>query len=308
MVSGKGGVGKTTFALALGMNAARRGLRVLFAQMKAFDGCRLLKRDDCSVARPIGPGSNLWTVNLDPQKSVEQFGTLRLKKQGLMRALLTNRATKAFIEAIPGLESLAMLGRTWYYTIEENGHGRLKFDLVLLEMPGLGHLTRLLRLPEIVLDSVPDGPLRNDAHQIASLLRDRQRSCIILVTMAEEMPVQETMELLNTLEEIEHRPEALVINGLYPDMLTKDRNMRLVMGTDLGVFDDPWTKEIIRQARLFGSRRLLNDFWIDRLRQLTSIPFILMPRLFVPQPGIEEIETLSDRMKAMEQHPYEPFL
>ena len=296
MISGKGGVGKTTFAAALAVRAARRNRRVLLAQMNSPRGLGQLL--GCEEPKPEAKSAKgiegLSIVNLDPQRAVEQFGSLRLKHKALMRTLLHNRAVKFFIRAIPGLDALSLMGRTWYYTIEENGDGEYRFQTVILETPGLGHLVRLLRLPEIVLDAVPDGPLRNDAHQIASLIRDPQRCSVVVVTLAEELPVRETIELQASLVDADYRIALTVVNGLYPSVLTENPLLERFAAMDKDRFDDPAIGELSRKARLFHNRRAMNETWLAELLASLKSPSLLLPRFFVPALGSDEVRALAD--------------
>lgn len=297
LVTGKGGVGKTSFASALAVRLVAARRRVLLAQMKAPPGLgRMLDSvDPQPQALPTDTVPGLWTVNLDPRRAVEQFGALRLKRKTVMRTLLNNRAVRFFVEAIPGLESLAMLGRTWHYTIEEE-NGQSRFQMVILETPGLGHLVRLLRLPEIVLDSVPDGPLRNDAHQIASLLRDRQRCAIVAVTLAEELPVRETVELEHSLAEAGHTTALTVVNALYPPFLTQNPLLDRVLKLRLDEETDQTMAEMVRQVRLFHTRRVVNETWLRRLLDQIDTPCLLLPRYFVPTLGLTEVTALAEHL------------
>jgi anion-transporting ArsA/GET3 family ATPase len=247
-------------------------------------------------ALPTDAVPGLWTVNLDPRLAVEQFGSLRLKRKTIMRSLLNNRAVRFFVDAIPGLESLAMLGRIWHYTIEEDDDGSFRFHTVILETPGLGRLVRLLRLPEIVLDSVPDGPLRNDAHQIASLLRDPERCSIAAVTLAEELPVRETLELERSLVAAGHHTALTVVNGLYPSFLTQTPLLDRILELDAGEVSDSGLAEMIRQARLFQTRRAVNETWLQELLNRTRSPCILLNKYFVPALGFREVTALAEQL------------
>ena len=291
-------MGKTSFAAALAVRGALKGRRVLLAQLKAPSGLgRLLGSEEPKPeALPTDAVPGLWTVNLDPRLAVEQFGSLRLRRKTIMRSLLNNRAVRFFVDAIPGLESLAMLGRIWHYTIEEEEDGRFRFHTVILETPGLGRLVRLLRLPEIVLDSVPDGPLRNDAHQIASLLRDPERCSITAVTLAEELPVRETLELERSLADAGHRTALTVVNGLYPSFLTRTPLLDRILKLGADDVSDSELNEMIRQARLFQTRRAVNETWLRELLNRTRSPCILLNRYFVPALEFREVKALAEQL------------
>ena len=105
-----------------------------------------------------------------------------------------NRVTKAFLRAIPGLDDYALLGKAWFHTTEEK-RGKPVWDTVVFDMPASGHSVSMLRVPWVIIDTVPEGPLTRDARTIKELLCDPARTAAVLVTLAEEMPVNEAIEL-----------------------------------------------------------------------------------------------------------------
>src|SRR5579863_8902109 len=116
IVTGKGGVGKTTVCAAEALALAARGGRVLVAMCNAKErlstmlGSELIGSDVKLVAR------NVWAVNIDPEKAVEEYGRMMLKVPALARALFDNRYTRTFFRAVPGVYEWSMLGKAWWHT------------------------------------------------------------------------------------------------------------------------------------------------------------------------------------------------
>src|SRR6185369_6757696 len=109
-----------------------------------------------------------------------------------------NRVTKAFLRAIPGLDDYSLIGKAWFH-VEEEKRGKPVWDTVVFDMPASGHSVSMLRIPWVIIDTVPEGPLTRDARTVRQLLCDPARTSVVLVTLAEEMPVNEAIELESKL-------------------------------------------------------------------------------------------------------------
>ena len=217
LVTGKGGVGRSTVAAALAAACARRGRRTLLYEASAKD------RFGSFFARaPVGTEiveleRNLFAVNTNPGASLEEYGLMVLRFKRIYKLVFENRITKYFLRAIPGLDDYAILGKVWYHTTEEH-KGKPVWDTIVFDMPASGHTLSMLRIPRIILDTVPEGPLTRDARTIEELLLDPVRTALALVTLAEEMPANEARELAALLDDQVKLPVAnLIINQIYPD-------------------------------------------------------------------------------------------
>src|SRR5882672_10572702 len=172
VLSGKGGVGRTTVAAAMARAAADAGKRVLIAQASAADRLgRLFGRFGPVGTDVVTLAPGIDAVNMTPQSALHQYGLKVLHSELVYRALFENRAVRGFLGAIPGLDAYAMLGKAWWHTTEIV-EGRPRYDLVILDGPASGHATLMLRIPGALLTAMPKGPLARDARAISGLLTD----------------------------------------------------------------------------------------------------------------------------------------
>jgi len=285
-VTGKGGVGKTTFSAALAVALAREGKRVLVAL------CNTKERLSAVMGtKPIGdeimqlsPG--VWGVNISPDKALTEYGEMVLKVRTVASAVFDNRYTKAFFRAVPGLYEWAMLGKAWFHTTEMASDGRPRFDVVLLDAPATGHGVDMLRVPKVILDVVPPGVLRRDAEEAWAMFRDPVRSGIVVVTLPEEMPTQETIELIGAIEnELTLPVLRLVINGVLPQLFSPEDRDKLAARKDLLTIDAPEkTKGLPESALVAGARRAVRERVqsesLARLAKEITLPTIRLPYLF----------------------------
>ncbi len=214
VVTGKGGVGKTTVSAALGRLLASRGRRVLLLEVDPRENLHHLLDVPPSGGEIVEAGARLRLQNVRPIAVVEELVRQRLKVELLVRRVLRSPVFQHFVEAGPGFKELAVLIHALRLA---GGDERAGGELVVLDAPATGHGVSLLAAPSLVAEAIPHGPVGHLAQQLAALVSDPERCGIVIVTSAEEMPVQEALELIALLGgRLRRRPEAVIVNGLYP--------------------------------------------------------------------------------------------
>ena len=295
IIGGKGGVGRTTVAAALGLALARRGHRTLVAHVRARQplaalyGCERIDEE----IRAVTP--DLWAVNMDPQASIREMGLLVLRFRALYHVVLENRLVRSFLRAVPALEEYSMVGKAWYHTTEERPDGEPRFRTVIFDGPATGHLISMLRIPQVILDAVPEGPLTGDARRARELLGDPARTAMWLVTLAEEMAVSEAVDLYRAARsELELAVDRLVVNALYPAELTTEPALAALLqrGAPTG---GSALAQALSATRLLRQRRALHDHYLAELAhrlplRRTELPFLFLPQL--DRAALEPLVTL----------------
>ena len=320
VLSGKGGVGRTTVAAAIARAAADAGKRVLIAQASAAERLgRLFGRFGPVGTDVVTLAPGIDAVNMTPQSALHEYGLKVLRSELVYRALFENRAVRGFLAAIPGLDAYAMLGKAWWHTTEVVA-GRPRYDLVLLDAAASGHATLMLRIPGAILTAMPKGPLARDARAIRALLSDAARAALVIVTLAEELPARETAELAaaargplqvplgptivnavpsNALSGpptdavlgplapfLEAAPPATSMNDAAPPTSMNDAASTASM-------NDAALAATLHLAASLRSHRSLADDVIARLRQDPGGPIIMLPRLPTADLGPAEVAVLA---------------
>ncbi len=221
IVTGKGGVGKTTVCAALAVHLAQRGKRVLVAMCNAKERLSAMLGSDLIGADVSNVAQNIWAVNMDPERAVEDYGLMTLKSRTVFKLLFDNKYVRTFFSAVPGLHEWAMLGKAWWHTTETDETGALKYDTVILDAPATGHGLDMLRVPKVIVDVVPPGLLRRDAERAWALFQDPKACAVVLVTLPEEMPTTETIELAAALGELQLPIAQIVVNGVLPPLFSR---------------------------------------------------------------------------------------
>ncbi len=214
VVTGKGGVGKTTVSAALGRLLASRGRRVLLLEVDPRENLHHLLDVPPSGGEIVEAGARLRLQNVRPIAVVEELVRQRLRVELLVRRVLRSPVFQHFVEAGPGFKELAVLIHALHLAGRDERAGG---ELVLLDAPATGHGVSLLAAPALVSEAIPHGPVGHLARELAALVSDPERCGIVIVTSAEEMPVEEALELIALLGgRLRRRPEAVIVNGLYP--------------------------------------------------------------------------------------------
>ncbi len=220
IVTGKGGVGKTTLAAALGALAARRGQRTLVVELGAET---LLPELLCEPGRrpaagdgrtPVELSRDLYALHLSPEIALTEYLELQLRVVRLVRLVTRNAGFQRLLDAAPGWRELITLGKIWHLTSLEDGAGRALWPLCIVDAPASGHGLSLLSVPNVVLDTVRLGPLRRHTDRVQALIRDPARTLVLPVSLPEELPVKETQELCARVSDLGIALGPLLANGV----------------------------------------------------------------------------------------------
>src|SRR3954470_4316993 len=198
VVTGKGGVGKSTVAAALGPAPARRGLRTIIAEVA--------RRDD--VSRVLGGtgvhedelAPNLHHISIDPEEALEEYVVDQLPSRALAEVLLSSRGFGYLAAATPGLRELLTVGKVWELAQDDRRTpGAEPYDLVVLDAPATGHGVAILTAPRTFADAALMGRIARQGRIIDAMLSDPGHTAVVAVARPEEMPVNEALGLQDAL-------------------------------------------------------------------------------------------------------------
>jgi anion-transporting ArsA/GET3 family ATPase len=294
LVTGKGGVGKTTVCAAEAIALASQGKRVLVALCNAKERLSTMLGSAQVGPQVSAVAENVWAVNMKPSLALEEYGTLVLHSRALYRALFDNRYVRAFLRAVPGMQEWSMLGKAWWHTTEKRPDGSFKYDVVLLDAPATGHGLDMLRVPQVILEVVPPGLLRRDAERAMSLLQDERTCAVVLVTVPEEMPVTETIELARALTPMKLRVQRVVVNCVLPTLFSKAERAAL---ENLPSFEPTSRGDAaVAAASARGARERVQAESIERLSRDLQAEFVSLPLLTEDASRPDAIRRLARRL------------
>jgi anion-transporting ArsA/GET3 family ATPase len=299
LVGGKGGVGRSTVAAAIADHCARAGKRTLLYETSANDrfGNYFDKPPVGGEIAQLGP--NLFAVNATPATALAEYGLMILRWKSVYEMVFENRVTRAFLRAIPGLDDYALLGKAWFHVTEEK-RGRPVWDTIIFDMPASGHAWSMLRIPWVIVDTVPEGPLTRDAREVKALLTDTVRTAVVLVTLAEEMPVNEVLELEAKLGTLGITAQHLVANQVFPEHFPPDAPIAKVLDA-LVAEPAPVAAlaALAEHAGLSRDRRRLNARYMSELVRRAQAPVVQLPMVFAQRLEHAHIAALGDRLSEL---------
>ena len=275
VVTGKGGVGKSTISAALALLAARRGKRVLVCEVNAQERVAPLLGAAHSGSEVHEALPGLFTINVTPREAMREYGIMVLKFRSIYDAVFENRLVRYFLRAIPSLAELVVLGKILYEVRLEDG-GRPRWDLVVLDAPATGHAVQLLRVPATLLDTVPPGPLRRDAQWMQDLLVDPLVTSLSIVTLPEEMPVNEAIELDAAVRGVLGIPRGALIVNAMPEVRFADGERAALPELER---EPAPLGPAARAASLQSLRAEQATRYLARARAALDLPAVLVPLL-----------------------------
>jgi len=199
VVSGKGGTGKSTLSAALAFAAARRGKKTLVCEVTARERVSELLGRPPSGTNITELLPNLFSVHVRPREALREYALMIIKYEFLYNRVFESKLVRYFLDAAPSLAEIVMLGKVWWHATHDLQNGKPRWDLVILDAPATGHGLTFLTVPEVFLRLVSEGPLARDMLGMQALLADERRCRTCIVTLPEEMPANEAVEMHRAL-------------------------------------------------------------------------------------------------------------
>ena len=273
LITGKGGVGKTTLTAAIGRALAASGRKVLLTE-PAYS-----ETDELPLARLLGLDSNpkgyvpvtdgLTYTALRARTGHETFLRTVIPTPRLIRAALRSRAVARFLIAAPSLHEMGLFYHILTLLKREEREGVPAFDSILVDMPATGHALALTQLPEILLRLIPSGPIARALREGQQIINDPERGTAWVVSLPLQLPVTESLELIDGLKESSMHCSGVILNMMPRDVF--DPNERELLGewcTDHG-----WIGSHILARCADASAS------VDRLTESLDTPVLTVPRV-----------------------------
>ncbi|MBW7857578.1 MAG: hypothetical protein H3C43_04625 [Leptonema sp. (in: Bacteria)] len=291
---GKGGVGRSTAAATLGLYyATGRNEKVLLVQWSIQDSISpFFDQPQCGHKhQQLLP--NLSVMNYNADEAMKEYFVEHLNMGIFYKFILENQQVKKLIHAAPGLEELFFLGRLfWLVELAEKERG-YKFDRIIIDSPATGHGSALFGVAATISKFKLSGPLVSETARVARLLEDQTKVGTAIVTLPEELPVEETLEMIPKITNDMGRPPLMILLNRSLSPLLK--NGLLTEPTLSAKFTDKIESTLTKEDQLTSqaiaadlSRRITFEKQL-RTTIANDIPVISIPDLMIPMPKAKKI-------------------
>jgi anion-transporting ArsA/GET3 family ATPase len=300
-VTGKGGVGKSTTAAALALLSSQRGRRTLAVEVDD-------KGDLADFFETSRPGfdpepvqPNLWAMSMDTEASLREYLRLQLRIPGVGGIRPLARAFDFVATAAPGVREILTVGKVGWEVRERH------YDRVVVDAAATGHIVGQLTAPQAINALVRVGQIRQQTGWLADLLADPATTGLVIVTTPEEMPVNETIELVARMRaETNIDVAAIVVNRVLPELFSGadeevfERLREPAMSDRLADAVDGPVAPVLEAARLAVTMRRTRAGHLERLRASVdpAIPLLYVPLLFTRGHGLRTTGQVADALSA----------
>jgi len=295
VVTGKGGVGKTTVAVALGLAAARAGKRTAICEVAEQERITGIFGHPPAGFRETEVSPGLFAFSVDPEQAKAEWLRRQLRSGALTSLLGGSRVFQYLTAAAPGLAELVTIGKVWELAqLERRTSGALPYDLTIVDAPATGGGLAMLRAPRTYADIAKVGPVSRHALAIDAFISDPSSTAVVAVALPEEMPVNETLELETRLgEELGIPLSHVLVNGVLP---------RRFGGADVRAVESvaggsPPAREALAAALGAAERARSQRSQVARLRRGMEAPVSTLPFMLTPELVLEDLEALSHEIE-----------
>lgn len=290
-VTGKGGVGKTTVAYALGLAAAAAGKKTIVCEIAAQErGSELFGRPPIGFNETL-LADDLWGISIDPDRMVREYLEVLLPVRAMASLLYRSNLFTYLAAATPGLQEVVSIGKAYELTLDVRrapGDGRV-YDLVIVDAPATGHGIGFLEAPGTFRRIARGGPLADQASRIERMITDEDKSGVGIVATPEEMAVNESADLAAGLEAAGVALDELFVNGLFPERFSASELDDIRTAREQ--LPSAALDAAVAEAERAGAQRIE----LERLRTvLPGVPVHELPFLFTGEIGETELRELAE--------------
>jgi len=300
--TGKGGVGKSTVTAATALLAADQGKRVLLVEVDAKNNLTALFEHAPVGFEPRQVHPGVYAMQMDTEASLREYLKVQAKVPVFGRIGPMARAFDFVATAAPGVKEILTVGKVCW-ELRESLAGRADWDLIVVDAAATGHVISQLDAPGAIQELVQVGPIRNQTGWMVDLLSDPSLTALNVVTSPEEMPVNETIELVaRARQELDVPLGVVIVNRVLPELFTHADEVVFESLREPGPAEvlleraGPGATAVLDAARLAVSMRRSRSVHLAHLREEVDLPLLLIPYLFVRDHGLRTTRMVAEAL------------
>jgi anion-transporting ArsA/GET3 family ATPase len=304
LVTGKGGVGKSSVSAAIAMAGARSGRRTALVEVEGRQTFSKLFATapwdfDEREFRP-----SLFGLSIDPEASLTEYLEMFYGAKRISKLVVGSTAVEFATTAAPGIKDVLLIGKVKEMERRRTDDGRFHYDLIVVDCPPTGRIVNFLKAPDATTELVNVGPIRTQAQTLIDMLMDADRTKVVLATLLEEMPVTETIEGIAALRELGVTVGPVFANRVLPERFAEDEAKALaaldpsaladlLAGADLEVGEDA-AAALLALGTSYLDRLALQDAMRAELARRLPLPVVELPEIYAEDFAAEQISLLAD--------------
>jgi len=295
-VVGKGGVGKTTLSVSLAIAAARSGKKILIVEVGDADSVGEVFNIGTLPQTPRKLYSNIWGARIFSKQVLEDYINTHVKLSFVANQITRSKLFEHIAAATPGLKEVMTLGQIWRWEQEKGASNYPKYDLIIVDAPATGHGTSLLKLPKTLIDMLKGGPIVEQTKVVHDMLTDKNKTWLTLVTLPEELPVNESIEFRNTAKNDINMPVKITfINGVYSELFS-EKNFNVIeniLNNKKFMNKDKLNDYILKVAKNHYIRRNIQKKYISKIKEKAEELIIEIPFYFINDIKVKDSEQIA---------------
>jgi anion-transporting ArsA/GET3 family ATPase len=300
--TGKGGVGKSSVTAATALLAAERGKRVLLVEIEAKGNLTALFEHAPVGFEPREVHPGVFVMQMRTEASLREYLRLNLRVPVLGRLGPLANVLEFVATAAPGVKEILTVGKVCW-EVRESIAGRADWDLVVVDAAATGHVVAQLDAPRAIQGLVQVGQVREQTDWMVELLSDPAVTALNIVTSPEEMPVNETIELVERVrEELTVPLGAVMVNRVLPEPFTRSDEPAFDAMSEPAAVDvlsnaaGSGATAVLEATNLAVSLRRSRAVHLNRLAEHVDLPLVMLPYLFVRDHGLRVTRMLADAL------------
>lgn len=302
VITGKGGVGKSTVTAGLALLAAEQGKRVLVVEVDAKGNLTDFFEQEPVGFQPVEVHHGVHVLRMDTEASLREYLRLQLRVPMMGRIGPVARAFDFVANAAPGVKEILTIGKI-AHEVRESIRGNAPWDIVIVDAVPTGHIVAQLGAAETLREVVSVGLIRNQTEWMTELLSDPAITALNMVATPEEMPVNETIELVAKVRRQLSVPlGAIIVNRVLPELFTRadedvfealrEPEPSAVLAGQVG----SGATAVLEGARLAVSLRRTRAVHLQALRESVDLPLLYLPYLFARTHGMRVTRMIADSL------------
>ncbi len=295
--TGKGGVGKSTVVASLALAATHMGKRALIVEIDTESSMKRIFNVPFVGFEPMEMLDDVWAISINPDEALAEYIQQHVRLQMVADLIRKNSVLQYFFKTAPAVNELVSINKLYNLLKEREPGTRMpQYDVILVDLPATGHALSFLQTPQMLQQLVGVGALSRILKRYETLFSDARTTLLNLVTLPEEMPVTETIELYENLKKrVPMNMGLLFVNGVRERTFNRDEQNLLDKLSQLDFHTQDLQSALEAGAAALDRQRRC-DGHLRTLSERVGLTLVTLPRLLIGQLDVSALQRLAQQL------------